>query len=381
MTPHHVLTRLAKYFHVLWLEPAHHWREISLRGPHRKALHETAEALPEGFHRYVPEAWLPDIYRPAWLRQSLFRQRILRSWHRLETLGCQTFVLHLWHPQFEPALSVGRHDLSVYHIDDEYSFSADAPPVGLEEARVIRSVNHIFTISPGLMERKGGLNPHTTMVPEGVDFRLYAKHQQEPRDIAPIRHPRIGYTGNLKRQLDWQLLKALAHKHPNWSFVYVGPLALDREGEAIAKEISQLDNVHFLGPKTVTDLAAYPQHFDVCIMPYVVNGYTNNIYPLKLHEYLASGTPVVGSPIRSLLDFTHVIDLASSVEEWSTSLAAALVSPAASASSSAARQAVARQFDWSELIFRIASTICKRLSPELAAKMRTLTIDSAELPQ
>jgi hypothetical protein len=38
---------------------------------------------------------------------------------------------------------------------------------------------------------------------------------------------------------------------------------------------------------------------------------------MKLHEYLASGRPVVGSPIRSK-DFVHVIRLARTTDEWST---------------------------------------------------------------
>jgi len=377
MTPHHVLTRLAKYFHVVWLEPAHYWREVGSLGERRRAGHELAASLPAAFQRYVPEAWLPDVYRPAWLRRSLLRARVERGWRRLEATGCRNLVLHLWHPQFEPALDVGRHRLSIYHIDDEYSFSADAPSVGAQEARVLRKVDQVFAISPALMERKGGINPHMTFVPEGVDSRLYMTPVPEPSDIAPIRRPRIGYTGNLKRQLDWSLLRDLARRHPEWSFVFVGPRSLAGEAEAIVDEMSRYANVHLLGPKTVVDLAAYPQHFDVCIMPYVVNGYTNNIYPLKLHEYLASGKPVVGSPIRSLVDFDHVIALASDLDQWSSALGAALALPSTSAAAANERQAVARQHDWAELIHRIAATICERLGPGFTERLQPTKTDRA----
>ncbi|MCI0591185.1 MAG: hypothetical protein L0Y67_06235 [Gammaproteobacteria bacterium] len=40
------------------------------------------------------------------------------------------------------------------------------------------------------------------------------------------------------------------------------------------------------------------------------------IYPLKLHEYLAAGRPVVSASIQTLLDFKHVVSLAGSVDEW-----------------------------------------------------------------
>ena len=369
MTPHHVLTRLASYFHVVWLEPAHHWREVGAvdRPPDAP---EVAALLPTGFARYVPEAWLPVIYRPDWLRQALFRSRMRRAWQRLDRVNCRARVLHLWHPQFEHALDDRRYHLSLYHIDDEYAFRADAPPVGAQEARVLRRVDQVFAISPLLMERKGGINANMAFAPEGVDFRLYATRVPEPDDLAPIPRPRIGYTGQIKLELDWLLLRNLARRHPAWSFVFVGarkPLLGTQE--SLVDEMVSMANVHLLGPKTVTELARYPQHFDVCIMPYTVDGFNNNIYPLKLHEYLASGRPVVGSPIRTLRDFRHVVSLAGNLEEWSSALAAALHPSVVAPAATTARQDTARRYDWSEIIYRIVETICGRLGPEYLSRL------------
>ena len=81
--------------------------------------------------------------------------------------------------------------------------------------------------------------------------------------------------------------------------------------------MSARPNVYFLGGKPTACLGGYPQHFDVCIMPYQVDDYTKYVYPLKLHEYLASGKPVVSSSIRSVEDFRHVVALAGSREQWS----------------------------------------------------------------
>ena len=35
-------------------------------------------------------------------------------------------------------------------------------------------MDNVSAISPVLMERKGGINPHMTFAPEGVDFALYS---------------------------------------------------------------------------------------------------------------------------------------------------------------------------------------------------------------
>ena len=375
MTPHHVLTRLARYFHVVWLEPAHHWRQLASQQRLRHTPHELASILPDSFDRYVPEAWLPDIHRPNALRQALLRARVRRGWRRLERAGCTTRVLHLWHPRYEHALDVRPYDLALYHIDDEYSFSKNPERVGAQEARVLSKVDQIFAISPLLIERKSGINSNIEFAPEGVDFALYANRIAEPADLAPIPRPRVGYTGYLKRQLDWALLETLARAHPEWSFVFVGPRGtLPPPADGIFDRLASLKNVHMLGGKSVTDLAAYPQHFDVCTMPYTVDGYTNNIYPLKLHEYLASGQPVVGSPIRSLKDFTHVIALASTKDEWSAALADALRPALHAPDAAARRQDIARRNDWSELIHGIVETICRRLGPEFVGRAKRLDL-------
>ena len=85
------------------------------------------------------------------------------------------------------------------------------------------------------------------------------------------------------------------------------------------------------------------------------------IYPLKLNEYLAGGKPIVGTPIRSLLDFAHVIKLASTQEEWSRALAESLAPDAVSIDQIEKRRSIAKQVDWRALVHTIAGSFCDRL--------------------
>ena len=84
--------------------------------------------------------------------------------------------------------------------------------------------------------------------------------------------------------------------------------------------MSRRPNVHFLGGRPAERLGEYIQHFDVCTMPYVVDDYTKYIYPGKMHEYLASGNPVVSAPVRSVQEFKGVIEVAGDAEEWSKAI-------------------------------------------------------------
>lgn len=351
---HHVMQRLAAFFRVAWMHPAAEWRESYRGGPRSSGV----GAVP-GLVVYDPPRYLPTIYRPRSLAARLQRARVGQARRLLERLGARRFVLYLWRPSYAAALAT-PHQLSVYHIDDDYSFDPGRVGVTDEEAGLIRQVDRVVIHSPGLMELKGDLHPRTALVPNGVDFRSFSQARPEPADLSAIPRPRIGYAGWLKPQIDWELLDRVATAAPEWSFVLVGPTkAPERIGPALAR-LATRPNVHWLGAKAPLELAAYPQHFDVCVMPYQVNAYTNCIYPLKLNEYFASGRPVVGSPIRSLVECAGAIGLAGTVDEWLAALRAALANGRDPAGTEA-RQAVARAHDWWIIAGRIAELIAEGL--------------------
>lgn len=364
MPEHQILSRLSRYFHVVWVNPARDWR-TAIAGPPWSLGGTTRPLSTPAFALYEPEIWLPQCWRYDWLAEWLVATRVRRARRLLARAGCDRFVINLWSPHFERTLETGGFDLSCYHITDEYTYADDDPPVPAGEARLLASVDHVFVVSPALLEKKGGFNAHTEFIPNGVDYEAYARETPEPDDIAAIPHPRIGYTGWIKKQLDWDLLRQLIPRHPEWSFVFVGAEKLVPEIAPMVKRLASLPNVHFLGSKSSDELARYPQHFDVCIMPYRQDGYTKYIFPVKLNEYLASGRPTVGTRIRSLESYADVVILATTLDEWETAIFRALSHDTGSALSREARCEVARRHDWELLTRRVAGSIAERLGLEL----------------
>jgi UDP-galactopyranose mutase len=351
---HQILTRLSSYFHVVWVEPTPHWRDM-LRGRRGGAGRGPRDGA---FMVYSPPPWLSHVHRPAPLARQLERIRLAQARQILVDRGCRTIVLSLWRPAFDAVLGLVAHDLAAYHIDDEYTFSMagrDSPDP--REARLMAAVDVVSVHSHALMRKKGHLNPKTVFLPNGVDYAAYATARREPADLAAIPHPRIGYTGFLKPQLDWDLLRALVSRHDEWQFVFVGPLRDDAAVGAIVRTLARQPNVHFLGMKEVDELAAYPQHFDVSIMPYRMNAYADCIYPLKLHEYLAAGPPVIGTSIDTLKDFADVVTLATTPQEWSAAIDAALTAGSGAIAGRAARQAVAYSHDWDGIVRQMAALV------------------------
>src|SRR5207244_4952455 len=81
------------------------------------------------------------------------------------------------------------------------------------------------------------------------------------------------------------------------SLVLVGPEQTD------CSVLRSLPNVHLLGQKPHPDLPRYVKAFDVGLVPYLLSEYTSNVYPTKLNEYLAMGTPVVATDLAEIRRF------------------------------------------------------------------------------
>jgi glycosyltransferase involved in cell wall biosynthesis len=94
-------------------------------------------------------------------------------------------------------------------------------------------------------------------------------------------------------------------------------------------------------------LPAVLSGFSVGIIPYHLNGYTKGVFPMKLFEYLASGLPVVSTPLPSLVGEVDHVSFAAEPREFVEAIEAGLkagrdpTSPA-----TIARREYAMGFSW-----------------------------------
>jgi glycosyltransferase involved in cell wall biosynthesis len=203
------------------------------------------------------------------------------------------------------ASHIGAFDESclVYDVVDDYAAmpyyrSAVGPHVGDLDRGLTRRADLVFVVNDYLLEQRSALNANCHFVGNAGDVRSFAEardSQAPPVDMAALPVPRVGFHGTLTGdKIDVPLLAALAQRRPDWSFVLVGP----EKDRALRRELDELPNVHFLGPRDASALPAYLAAFDVLLIPYRHTAFTGR--PLKVYEALAAGVPVVATGIPEL---------------------------------------------------------------------------------
>ncbi len=317
---------------------------------------------------YVEERDHVQFYRSGKLDVRCGRVRTWDQWaigrharKLMELAGWSTAshrIAYVFHPTFWPYIEHLGDCTVVYHADDAFSLMPgwNGKSQAMESKLVARA-NLLLATSPGVVRQLPNSGAQRARsLPNGALVESYMDQAQCscPSDLSSIPHPRIGYIGSINIKVDLLLVAEIARRRPDWHWVFVGPVMRNSlqgftgsaEFQAGLATCDQLDNVHFLGAKPYYVLPSYTTHMDVNTMCYrnVSGGWWTAIYPLKLHEYLAAGKPIVGTNLEVLQEFRSVVAIAETAEEWLHALSLAV--HAGGTGTKHERQSVALQNSW-----------------------------------
>jgi len=212
-------------------------------------------------------------------------------------------------------------DLVVYYCVDDFSAwpGLDASLVRGMEDMLVQRADVLLATSRKLYERLSASGKPVHMLTHGVDIDLFGREAPaEHPCLAGLRRPRAGYFGLIDDRTDKRLLEAVARRMPDFELVLTGRV------ETAVDALSALGNVHFTGPVPYRDLPALIAGLDVLLLPYAVNEFSDTLSPLKMKEYLATGKPVISTPIAEARAMSEYVTLAGTAEEWEAALRAAL---------------------------------------------------------
>jgi len=263
----------------------------------------------------------------AWIDKE--RRRVVQSLLNGPLGQSFTSIVQWFYDPMAVAGFAGQLDeqLIVYDCMDELSLFRGAPPELVRRERELLTVaDVVFAGGPKIWRAKRELNSNCFCYGCGVDAKHFGEacdpQLRVPDDMTDLPRPVFGYIGVVDERIDYELLARLADSTQG-SVVMVGPWT-----KVDAASFPRRDNLHWLGGRDFSDLPRYAKTFDVCIMPFAMNEATRFINPTKALEYMATGRPIVSTPVEDVVaQFSDVITIAKDVASFANACERVAIQP------------------------------------------------------
>jgi glycosyltransferase involved in cell wall biosynthesis len=309
--PQQFLSRLATKYPILFVE-------APIYSP--KRIHSDVSVNQDSNHPNihvvkisVPKSRVSDRHYMGQERRKLVK-RVIQKLSPLFDTPLQWFydpmAFKVFRGQFNEAATI-------YDCMDQLAQFKHAPAeLSEREKELLEAADVVFTGGPKLYKAKHIFNKNCHCYGCGVDISHFGQALSEKtivkEDIARLRKPILGYFGVVDERIDYHLLRKLAESNPHWNIVIIGPTA-----KVDPKTFPQYPNLHWFGRREYADLPSYCKGFDVCLMPFAINEATEYINPTKAQEYMATGKPIVSTPIEDVtLQFSNIVKIGQTHQEF-----------------------------------------------------------------
>ena len=253
--------------------------------------------------------------------RALNRKLLVMQIGRLARIGGLTRPI-LWIAIPTAADLIGQFDecLVIYQVSDKYDanqmdHATDLRTIRKLHERAIGKADLIFYSGRKLLAEAERGRERSFLLEQAVDFdhwsQVSAGNLEIAEAVARIPRPRLGYFGAIEPWLiDQELIKRAAREHPDWQWIFIG-------NKSRGVEIEALPNTHFLPPVPYQELPRYAAGFDVCVLPWdTAHSFTGYGSAIKVREYLATGLPVVISPLPEYEAMAEALRIARNHDEW-----------------------------------------------------------------
>ena len=208
----------------------------------------------------------------------------------------------------------------VYQVSDKYDantmdHATDPAQIRRLHNRAIDAADLIFYSGRKLFNEATRGTERSHLLEQGVDYEHWRRVGDGVVEVAPaiakIPRPRLGYFGAIEPWLvDQELIKRAARERPEWQWVFIG-------NKSRGLDIEELPNTHFLPPVAYAELPSYAAGFDVCVLPWETEqSFTSYGSAIKVREYLATGKPVVISPLPEYEPMRDVLRIARTRDDF-----------------------------------------------------------------
>lgn len=125
----------------------------------------------------------------------------------------------------------------------------------------------------------------------------------EIQKLAEMYSHVIGYYGALAKWFDYDLVKQVAQKRPDWLWLLVG---IDYDNSMEKAELNKYPNIVYAGLQPYEKLPGFLKVFDVATLPFKINDITKGTSPVKIFEYMAGNKPIVTAQLPECMKYDSI---------------------------------------------------------------------------
>jgi len=212
----------------------------------------------------------------------------------------------------------------------------------------------VFTNNLPMSQHITKLGAKAICIPNGVYWerfhRFLGSDQPEPRDIATIPRPRVGFVGILSSETDHTLLNKVAEEVPGCEVVFIG--------QWMGSPEALHPRIHQLGMKPYNMIPAYMAGLDLGLSIYKPSPATAAGDSLKVYEYLAAGKPAVATNAQDHQRKSPYVNVAENPMQF-VELVRTILQNKISLSDAEARSRNVRIHDWQSRVDRMLDILEK----------------------
>ena len=158
------------------------------------------------------------------------------------------------------------------------------------EGALAQAADVVFTVSPQLSERLSPCSANIALLPNGVNYPLFAaENTARPDPLPGVSGPVLGWSGTVWSDLDLSPLLYAAQAMPEWTFLLLG----QREANPFLPRLRRLPNVVMAGPCPLSQVPDWLYRCDVLLNFLREEDPCDDIISPRVYEYLCTGKPVV----------------------------------------------------------------------------------------
>ena len=230
---------------------------------------------------------------------------------------------HIWltSPELLPYIpKLNKNQILIYDcMDDMLSFPKIRNNKKLfnfyykNEYELINRANIIITTSANLksvIESRYKIDKNIRVINNALSHSFFLNKSDKDLVKFPFNYNKknIVYVGTIANWMDWELImNSLNLLGENYCYHFFGPTEVD---------IPQNESIIYYGPVPHSEINRILKSADILVMPFVLNNLILSVNPVKLYEYIFSGTPSISVRYGESELFEEFVHLYSTIDEY-----------------------------------------------------------------